>query len=418
MRKILKWLRPGLRIKRWIFIIFLGVMCAFIGSWAIFTYVNTVPHSANDWGRGFIAAALFSFTLSGFFLITGIYRLIKSMWELADQRGMVKGIAERAYERHVLSRGPKVVTIGGGTGLSVVLTGMKNFSHDITAIVSMADDGGSSGKLRNELGIQPPGDIRKCLIALADEEPLMAELLEYRFQEHELSGHSFGNLFLTALARLRGDFGEAVREANRILSVRGRVLPSTLENVFLVATHEDGTKTTGQALICNAEKRIKRLELKPNPESIASDIVEAVREADLIVLGPGSLYTSVLPNLLIGGLTDALTRSQAVKVFVVNALTYEGETKGYSVADILQAVDQHTYPHRVYSHVLINNGNPGPEGEKVIAAKNARPIACDPQHYANAPFHMVFDDIINPAYPIRHDSVKLARALMDILKGV
>src|SRR5262249_15561976 len=159
---------------------------------------------------------------------------------------------------------------------------------------------------RQDLGINPPGDVRKCLIALADEEPLMSELLDFRFPENELGGHNFGNLFLTALARIRGDFGEAVREANRILSVRGQVLPSTLDKVSLVATHDDDTKTTGQAVICKTQKRIKRLELRPDPEPLAKDIVQAIEDADLVVIGPGSLYTSIIPNLLIRGMTEAL----------------------------------------------------------------------------------------------------------------
>ncbi len=415
LQNMFKWLRPGLRIKRWIAIILLGLLFAVFAAGLQFMY--WLGTDKYDSGNVLIIGSLLGFLLSAFCLITGIYRLMKSMWGLVDRRGARKGLVEAAYELAVLSAGPKVVAIGGGTGLSCVLTGMKEYSRDITAIVSMADDGGSSGKLRQELGISPPGDVRKCLIALADEEPLMSELMDFRFPENELGGHNFGNLFLTALARIRGDFGEGVREANRILSVRGQVLPSTLDRVLLVATHEDETKTTGQALISKTHKRIKRLELRPDPEPLAPDIVKAIEEADLVVIGPGSLYTSVIPNLLIRGMCEALARSHALKAFASNITTYEGETRDYDLQDFLKAIDEHTFPHRVYEHVLVNNGNHGDTGILAVKERNAHPVRYDKKSYENGPVKLIMDDVVNPAYPIRHDTVKLARALVDILKG-
>jgi len=414
--KFFKWLRPGLRIKRWIAVIFLGALFAFLASASIFFYAFEVGGQRfGSNGKLLLIAALLCFSLAGFCLITGIYRLVKSMWELVDRRGGRKGLIDAAYERAVLAAGPKVVAIGGGTGLACVLTGLKDYSRDITAIVSMADDGGSSGKLRQELGINPPGDVRKCLIAMADEEPLMSELLDYRFPENELGGHNFGNLFLTALARIRGDFGEAVREANRILSVRGQVLPSTLESVMLVATHEDDTKTTGQALISKTVKRIKRLDVRPDPQPVAADIVKAIEEADLIVIGPGSLYTSVIPNLLIKGMAEALSRSKAKRVFVCNIMTYEGETRGYDLPDFLKAIDEHTFPHRVYDHVLLNNGKHGDTGIITIKERGAHPVRYDASQYVHSPFKLVMADVVNPAFPIRHDTSKLARALVGLI---
>ncbi|MBI3828171.1 MAG: YvcK family protein [Planctomycetes bacterium] len=429
MEKVLKWLRPGLRIKRWIAVIFLGILFAVIASAALIAYVNTT--ALDDSGGKFLVATVLGFMLSAFCLITGIYRLIKSMWELVGRRGRQEGIVDAAYKRAMMTSGPKVVAIGGGTGLSVVLAGLRQRAGYVTAVVSMADDGGSSGKLRQELGLQPPGDLRKCLIALADEEPQMQELLDYRFPENELGGHNFGNLFLTVLARIRGDFGAGVREANRILSVRGQVLPSTLDRIFLVAEHEDGTKTTGQALIAKTEKRIKRLELKPAPEPVAEDIKKALEEADLIVLGPGSLYTSVLPNLLIEGMAEALAKSKAKKVFVSNIMTYEGETRGFDLPDFLNAIDVHTLPHRVYDHVLVQAGQigmpssdaggsihaQGSDGKTwVVNEKTARVVQYDPKAFAHAPFKIVAADVVNPAYPIRHDSGKLCKALLELLK--
>ena len=415
--KFFKWLRPGLRIKRWIAVIFLGIIFAVAASGMFIIFWIATPGYGRFAGRELLISSAVGFALAAFCLITGIYRLIKSMWGLVDRRGARKGLVEAAYERAVLSAGPKVVAIGGGTGLACVLTGLKEYSRDITAIVSMADDGGSSGKLRQELGINPPGDVRKCLIALADEEPLMSELLEFRFPENELGGHNFGNLFLTALARIRADFGEGVREANRILSVRGQVLPSTLDRVLLVATHEDDTKTTGQALISKTQKRIKRLELRPEPEPIAPDIARAIEEAGLIVIGPGSLYTSVIPNLLIRGMSEALAKSTAKKVFVCNIMTYEGETRGYNLPDFLKAIDEHTYPHRVYDYVLVNNGNHGDTGIMAIKDRNAHKVQYDRKAYDNAPIRLILDDVVNPAFPLRHDTHKLAEALVAILKS-
>src|SRR5579862_330939 len=414
--KFLKWLRPGLRIKRWIAVIFLGILFAVLSSGTLLLYF-IMGTKGDPHGNLQLIGAAVGFALAGFCLITGIYRLIKSMWGLVDRRGARKGLVETAYERAVLAAGPKVVAIGGGTGLACVLTGLKEYSRDITAIVSMADDGGSSGKLRQELGINPPGDVRKCLIALADEEPLMSELLDFRFPENELGGHSFGNLFLTALTRIRTDFGEAVREANRILSVRGKVLPSTLDKISLVAEHEDGSKTTGQAVISKSQKRIKKLELRPDPEPLAEDIVSAIGQADLIVIGPGSLYTSIIPNLLIRGMTDVLANSKAVKVFVANIMTYEGETRGYDLPDLLKALDEHSNNRRIYDYVLVNDGKHGDTGLMTIKERNAHPVHFDSAAYVKAPFKVVATDVVNPAYPIRHDSKKLAHALIRILKG-
>ena len=415
--KFFKWFSPGLRIKRWIAVIFLGLIFAVCASLLFVMWFFATKGISRWGGNELLIGSALGFAISAFCLITGIYRLIKSMWGLVDRRGARKGLVETAYERARLSSGPKVVAIGGGTGLSCVLTGLKEYSRDITAVVSMADDGGSSGKLRQELGINPPGDIRKCLIALADEEPLMSELLEFRFPENELGGHNFGNLFLTALARIRGDFGEAVREANRILSVRGQVLPSTLDRVLLVATHEDDTKTTGQALISKTQKRIKRLELRPDPEPAAADITKAIEEAELIVIGPGSLYTSIIPNLLIRGMSEALARSKAKKVFVCNIMTYEGETRGYNLPDFLRALDEHTYPHRVYDYVLVNNGNHGDTGMLAIKDRNAHKVQYDQKNYETTPIKLIAEDVVNPAYPLRHDTHKLAQALVAMLKG-
>ncbi len=395
----------------------LGMVFAVFASVMLYLFFVSVK-VIDGVGAELLGGAALGFLLSGFCLITGIYWLDQTDVGFGRPAfGAGKDWFNAAYERAILAEGPKIVALGGGTGLSCVLTGLKEYSRDITAIVSMADDGGSSGKLRQELGIVPPGDIRKCLIALADEEPLMSELLDFRFPDNELGGHNFGNLFLTALARIRGDFGEAVREANRILSVRGQVLPSTLDKISLVATHDDGSKTTGQAVISKTQKRIKKLELRPDPEPLAQDIVDAIEAADLIVIGPGSLYTSIIPNLLIPGMPEALAQSKAVKVFVANIMAYEGETRGYDLPDLLKALDEHANKQRIYNVVLVNDGKHGDTGLMMVKERNALPVHYDLDAYAKAPFKVAAGDVVNPAYPIRHDSKKLAQALMRILKG-
>src|SRR6185295_8484030 len=231
------------------------------------------------------------------------------------------------YQKRYLERGPRITVIGGGSGLSVLLHGLKEFTSNITAIVTVADDGGSSGRLRSQFNIPPPGDIRNCLVALADAVPLMSDLFQFRFKESgELEGHSFGNLFILAMLKVTGDFEKAIRESSKILAIRGRVVPSTLKTVTLVAQHKDGTLTTGESNISKRASPIQRLYLKPDGCAAAEDALEAIQNADGIVLGPGSLYTSILPNLLIEDLAGALAASRAPKIYVCNVMTQPHET--------------------------------------------------------------------------------------------
>ncbi|GMA50254.1 hypothetical protein GCM10025857_16110 [Alicyclobacillus contaminans] len=224
-----------------------------------------------------------------------------------------------------LQRRPRIVAIGGGTGLSVILRGLKEFDVDLTAVVTVADDGGSSGRLRSDFAMPPPGDIRNCLVALADTEPLLERLLQFRFPAGEgLAGHSFGNLFLAAMTHIMGDFESAIRETSRVLAVRGRVLPAVQEDVILRAIFEDGTVVEGESNIPELHKRIERVELVPGDVEPLPEVLEAIRGADAIVVGPGSLYTSILPNLLVPGIAEAVAESTAKKIFVCNVMTQPG----------------------------------------------------------------------------------------------
>lgn len=263
----------------------------------------------------------------------------------------------------------------------------------------------------------PPGDIRKCLISLADDSPLMEGLLRYRFPEEELGGHSFGNLFLTVLTRLTGDFGEAVRQANRMLSVRGRVLPATLESIFLVSVHPDGTKTTGQRLISESHRDIESLELKPDPGGADPEILKAIAEADMVILGPGSLYTSVIPNLLIPGIPGAIARSGAACVYVANVATIEGESTGLGLSAHLAAIEKHL-PVRIIDYVLINSGNPDASAlAEFTSHQSRRMLHGDAEELADSDgYRYIKEDVVDPTNPGWHSPPKLARALMDIVE--
>jgi len=308
---------------------------------------------------------------------------------------------------------PRIVAFGGGTGMSVLLKGLKNHTNRITAVVTVCDDGGSSGRLRADMDILPPGDIRNCLIALADTEPLMEELLQYRFEESDIEGHSLGNLLLAALARITGDFQSAVQEANRILRVRGRVLPSTLKKVTVVATHSDGSKTSGEVQVGKSEKPIRRVELKPSPVPPNPEVLDAVENADLFVFGPGSLYTSVLPSLLVDEMAEAVSRSSARKVYVCNIMTEPGETQNHRASDHLEAVLRHTSPTLV-DYVLVNTA-PVPEKARGRLAREGRyPVENDLDR-VGASCRVVEDDFLDRERPARHNHEKLAAGIMEIL---
>ncbi len=312
---------------------------------------------------------------------------------------------------------PRIAAFGGGTGLSNLLRGLKAYTDRITAVVTVCDNGGSSGRLRREFDVPPPGDIRNSLAALADTEPMMEQLLQYRFEESELEGHSLGNLLLTALIRITGDFGSAVREANKILKVRGKVLPSTLDRVALVASHSDGTKSTGEVAVGRSGKPISRVELKPGPGRITEEVTEAIYGADMLVFGPGSLYTSVIPNLLIGGVVEAARAARAPRVYICNVMTQPGETAGYSASRHVDAVEEHT-GEEFFDFVVVNTGEvPGELAERYM--RNGQyPVKVDYENLRGRRFRLVEGDIISRHSFVRHDAAKEAGLLMDVLFAV
>jgi uncharacterized cofD-like protein len=323
----------------------------------------------------------------------------------------------------------RIVAIGGGTGLSVLLGGLKEYVArrpepsrrqpiaDLAAVVTVTDDGGSSGRLRREYSILPPGDIRNCMVALSKDEALLGQLFQYRFHAGRgLRGHSFGNLFLTALSHVTGDFTEAVRLSSQVLATRGRIFPSTTQNVTLEAVMEDGSVVAGETRISRSSKRIRRVRLVPRRVRPLSEVLEAIRQADLILIGPGSLYTSIIPNLLVSGVAEAMGRSKASCVYISNLMTQPGETQGYSVADHVQAIHRHTR-RRLIDWVLINHQPISEAVARRYRALGAEPVRTDLDELQRMGLRCIFDNLLEEHGVVRHNRQQLTRVLLEEFVG-
>jgi uncharacterized cofD-like protein len=326
-----------------------------------------------------------------------------------------------------LPRSFRVVALGGGTGLSTLLRGLKEHvfrrvdEHasrerpiaDLAAIVTVTDDGGSSGRLRRENRILPPGDIRNCMVALSKDEALLGRLFQYRFHAGRgLTGHNFGNLFLAALTHVTGDFTEAIRVSSKVLAIRGRIFPSTLSNVHLVATLENNRTVHGETRITASRAPIKKLGLSPRRVRPLARAIDAIKQADLILLGPGSLYTSILPNLLIPEIATAIAKSKAPRVYIANLMTQPGETAGYALADHLRAIQKHV-PHRVIDWVVANHRAVSPDVARRYRAKGAEPVAIDLAQLQKLGFRVILDNLIEEHGVIRHNTKRLSRLLLE-----
>jgi len=309
---------------------------------------------------------------------------------------------------------PKVVCLGGGTGLPNLLRGLKLYTDNLTAIVTVADDGGSSGILRDELHIPAPGDIRNCLCALACTEPLMEELFQYRFSCGSLKGHSFGNLLLAAMTEILGNFELAIKESSKVLAVKGRVLPSTSENVVLEAVYDDGEIACGESHIPNSRKRISRVMLKPSDAKPSEEAIEAIKQADAIILSPGSLYTSLIPNLLVKDISSAISESKARKIYVVNVMTQPGETDGYKASDHVRAVIKHSCS-AVMDYVIINSGQIPDYLLSRYLQDGSKPVECDSEVIEAMGYKTVTAPVINPTDVVRHSPELLAEVVMKII---
>lgn len=311
---------------------------------------------------------------------------------------------------------PKVVAIGGGTGLSAILRGLKHRPWQLTAVVTVADDGGSSGRLRADLNIPPPGDIRNVLVALSDTEPLLEEVLQYRFRQGEgLAGHSLGNLLLAALCDMTGDFVTGIKALSRVLAVRGKVLPASDRAVVLRATMTDGTVVEGESKIPLAGKRIRRLELDPQDAAANEEAVQEILEADCLIVGPGSLYTSLLPNLLVKGLAEAVIQSDALKIYVCNLMTQPGETDGLSAAEHVDVLVRHV-GHRLFDWVIVNRAELPVSVLRQYAAKGAYPVEPAVNTLAAMGYHVIADNLVSYGTYLRHDAHRLGDLIEQVMR--
>lgn len=330
---------------------------------------------------------------------------------------MAKELLEQRKREPKRGDSPRVVCIGGGTGLSVILRGLKKYPIEITAIVTVSDDGGSSGRLRNDLQMPPPGDIRNVLVALADTEPLLESVFQYRFQNGGgLEGHTLGNLMLAALKEITGDFTQAVKEMSRVLAVRGRVLPASEQDVVLLAEMTDGTIVQGESQIPKAKKRIRRVFLEPPEPRPLAEALQAIEQADGIVIGPGSLYTSILPNLLVKDMTDAIRASRARKIYVCNVMTQLGETDQFSASDHVKVIYDHV-GERLFEVVIINNQVPPRSIQKQYAQKNQQMVRPDIEQIYRLGCHVIADNLLLYQSVIRHDAERISKHIYQLVNN-
>ena len=427
-----RWLRPGIGVKRWIVVSFLGLLALALAGALVLKQVYrevelTGPLQAFIWAvtLQFLPYHLRAIPLviGGLgFLLLGVFMLVRTLLSPFGERS--EPLAEAIYQKRSLARGPRIVALGGGTGLHTLLRGLKEHTSNITAVVTVADDGGSSGKLRAEFGIAPMGDIRNCIAALADAEPLMTRLLQYRFPEDStgepglappglappgLGGHSFGNLFIAAMSAIEGDFEEGVRQSNRVLAVRGQVVPASSMALTLGARLAGGGELVGQSVIARATG-IDRVFVTPDDAPVTEEALEAIAAADLIVLGPGSLFTSLMPSLLLPPLRNAIAASAALRVYVCNVATQLGETEGYGLADHLAAIRRHA-GEGIYDVVLANGDYSAlrsPDDPSVAVRLDWEPPPGRPLPA------LVAADIVDLENAHQHDPARLAAALLEI----
>jgi uncharacterized cofD-like protein len=416
-----RWLLPGMQIKRWLFVAIIGVFLFLDGFGRVLNSHDFNFHVNETIDRVVLQdAQLEPSTLQWIFMICGVILIYFGLRQWL--RSIVYALSphdsqrlvEVIYERRQLDRGTRIVTIGGGTGLSTLLRGLKEYTSNLTAIVTVTDDGGSSGRLRQELGVLPPGDIRNCLVALADSESMMTDLFQYRFNEgNGLVGHSFGNLFIAAMSGIAGDFDRAIKESSKILNIKGRVLPSTLSNVALQATLADGSKVLGETAISRSGSQIRRLDLIPAECKPLAETLEAIAAADVIILGPGSLYTSIMPNLLVPGIAAAVVRAPALKVYVCNIMTQPGETDDMSASDHARAL-LGTATGRLFDYALVNVEAPH-RLLRAYESEGAHIVAPDFDDIASLGVTPVPGKFVNEEQQVRHDRKKLAQAIVKLI---
>ena len=419
-----KWFFPGLGVKRWFLVIIFAFILISIGITPLFGFdlgIYVTSQLLMMLNNLFGQHADFVLKLTSLFMILGgitltYYSLLKIRSEFNTHITPNGEILDLLYEKRRSNKGPEIVAFGGGTGLSNLLRGLKKNSDNLTAVVTVADDGGSSGRLRDEMGILPPGDIRNCLVALADREPLMEKLFQHRFEsEGGLEGHSFGNLYIAAMTEVLGDFEEAVRASSKILAIRGKVLPATNEDIKLGAVYHDQEERMGESAIPVYDKEINKVFLYPENASTTPEVKDSIQNADVIVIGPGSLYTSILPNLLVKGIAAEIKKSDALKLYICNVMTQPGETDNYTAADHAAAIIDHC-GSGVFDYIVVNNQQGTKELRKKYEAEGAYPVQIDHQRLKNLGVKIIEADLLKKDSYLRHDPQALAELIYKLNK--
>lgn len=410
------FMKPGTKIKRWIFLGVIGMILSVIGIVEIF---SNHKHNLS------IKLLYLFLTFIGLVMIyISVSEFIKSFISLINNEKIKitindKSIEDLVEEKRVHVGGPKIVVIGGGTGLSTMLRGLKLYTNNITAIVTVGDDGGGSGKLRADLGMLPPGDIRNCILALADTEPIMEDLLQYRFTEGSLKGQSFGNLFLAAMDGISDSFESAVQKMSSVLAVTGKVLPVTLDDMKLIAELENGNIVEGESIIpdevVKQKSKIKELRINPKKALPLLDALMAINEADAIVMGPGSLYTSIIPNLLVEDIVECINKSDAIKIYISNVMTQPGETDNFAVSDHIKTLMKYSGKNSI-EYVIANNGTIPNEIKERYLKEGSELVELDYENIKGLGVEIVETDLvkITKGY-VKHDSEHLAQVLMTTI---
>jgi len=414
-----KWLYPGMKIKRHLSLVILGIILLISGLIVYldvkdFLLVKDNLRAIFNYSDILINTLGIILGIIGVGLITlGIRNLNRSIFKTVVPQQADK-IPELIYEKTRLSKGPKIVVIGGGTGLYVLLRGLKAFTNNITAVVTVFDTGGSSGRLRKELGVLPPGDIRNCLVALATVEPLMEKLFQYRFTNGSLEGHSFGNLFITAMSEVSGDFVSAVEKSSEILAIQGNVLPSSLENVTLSAKMKDGETVRGETEITQRGKIIDRVYLEPSPVLPLPETLRAIEQAEAIILGPGSLYTSVICNLLVKGISNTISKSKAKKIYICNIMTQSGETDHFTASQHLRELEKYLGSNCI-DYIVVNAAEIDNELKGRYAQEGAYQVVVDKSEILKLGVKLISKELWYNQDLARHDSDKLAQVIIDLI---
>lgn len=421
----LRWLSPGMRIKRWVFLFAMGVVFFAFGLLLLLKYSSngedginyfyTLKHSIESLFDSFPLFIIGGVLLIGSIVMAYSFRKVVGSVKHSLFYGEDRSILEKIFKESKLAKGPAITVIGGGTGLSMLLSGIKHITGNCSAVVTTADDGGSSGRLRKELNIIPPGDLRNCLVSLAETEPLMGKMMQYRFDERtNLKGHSLGNLLIAAMADAEGSMEEGLKSISKILQVRGQVIPATLDKVNLEAEMEDGTRVYGESNIPKAAAKIKSLKMIPMHVNATASAVEAIKNADVLILGPGSLYTSILPNLLIEDIKKAIIESKAVKIYVCNIMTQPGETDGYTAIDHLEKIINEV-GEQFIDYAIVNKQKASEEQVIKYKKKGAEQVEADVDGIERMGIKVIAADLLNDSNLVRHNSIVLAQTVIQLV---